>query len=118
MREERIPKKMVHTKMEGKRTWGRSTTGKIDHIRNDLEIRGKNWEKIQENRKWENRDAGHHWKRLKDDDDVIFGDLGKGTWAAWSSRKKYIHLSRQALGFPAKDIILNVDNYRFNIIFK
>ena len=26
-------------------------------IRKDVELRGENWEKMQENRKWENRDG-------------------------------------------------------------
>jgi hypothetical protein len=29
----------------------------IDQIRKDLEMRGKNWEEVQKNRKWENRDG-------------------------------------------------------------
>ena len=56
MREERIPKNMLHTKMEGKRPRGRRKTTWIDQIRKDIEMRGENWEQIQENRKWEHRD--------------------------------------------------------------
>ena len=55
MQEERIPKKMLHIKMEGKRPRGR--TRQIDQIRKDIEMRGRNWEEIQENRKWVNRDS-------------------------------------------------------------
>ena len=61
MREERIPKKMLHTKMEGKRPRGRPRTRRIPKIRKDIDMRGENWQEIQENRKWENRDG---WKFL------------------------------------------------------
>ena len=46
---------MLHKK-EGKRARGRLKTRCIDIIRKDLEIKGAIWEKIQENRKWENND--------------------------------------------------------------
>ena len=56
MIEERILKKMLHTKMEGKQPRGRLRTSRIDQIRKDIEVRRENKEEIQENRKWENRD--------------------------------------------------------------
>ena len=43
--------------MEGNRPWGKLRTRWIDPIRKDIEMRGKNWEEIQENKKWENRDG-------------------------------------------------------------
>jgi hypothetical protein len=43
--------------VEGKRSRGRPRTRWIDQIRKDIEMRGENWEAIQENRKWENRDS-------------------------------------------------------------
>jgi hypothetical protein len=52
MKEERIPKKTLHTKMEGIKPRGRSKTRWIDQIRKDIEMRGENWEVIQESRKW------------------------------------------------------------------
>ena len=55
MREERIPRKKLHRKMEGKRPRSRPRTRWIDRIRKDIEMRGENWEEMQENRKWENR---------------------------------------------------------------
>ena len=42
MQEERIPKKMLHIKMEGKRPRGRPRTRWIDQIRTDIEMRGEN----------------------------------------------------------------------------
>ena len=54
-RDERIPKKILHTQMEGKRPTGSSRIRWIDQIRKDMEIRGENWEEIQDNRKWKNR---------------------------------------------------------------
>ena len=56
MGEERIYKKMLHTKMEGKRPLGRPGTRWIDQIRKDIEMRGETWKEIQEIRKWENKD--------------------------------------------------------------
>ena len=50
MREKKIPKQILHTKMEGKRPRERSRSRGIDHIRKDIEMRGENWEEIQENR--------------------------------------------------------------------
>ena len=41
MREERIPKKMLHTKMEAKRPRGRPTIRWVE----DIDMRRKNWEK-------------------------------------------------------------------------
>ena len=58
-REERIPKKKLPTKMESDQQ--RSRTRWIDKIRRDIELRGENWEEIQENRKWENRSG---WRLL------------------------------------------------------
>ena len=55
LREERIPKKMLQTKMEGKRPRGRPRTRWMDLIRKDIKIRDENWKEMQENRKWENR---------------------------------------------------------------
>ena len=60
MREERIFKKMLHIKME--ETQGRIPRSRwIDQIRKDIEMRAENWEDIQENRKWENREG---WRFL------------------------------------------------------
>ena len=56
MGEERIAKKMLHTKMGGKRPRRRPRTRWIDQIRMDLEMRGESWKEIQENKKWEIRD--------------------------------------------------------------
>ena len=57
MSEDRIPKKMLHTKKGGK-----TTTNKwIDQIRNDIEMRGGLLEEIQEYSNWENRDG---WRFL------------------------------------------------------
>ena len=50
MREERLPKKMLQIKMEGKWPRGRSKTRWIDQIRKNIKMRGENWKKIQENR--------------------------------------------------------------------
>ena len=61
MEEERIPQKMLHTKMERKQPRGKPKTRWIDQIRKDIEMRGENWEEIQENRNWENRDG---WRFL------------------------------------------------------
>ena len=47
--------------MEGKQPRGIARTRWIDQIRKDIELRGKKWDKIQENRKWENRDG---WRFL------------------------------------------------------
>ena len=47
--------------MEGKQPRGRIRTRWIDQIRKDIEKRRENWEVIQENRKWENRD---NWRIL------------------------------------------------------
>ena len=57
LKEERISKKMLHTKIEGKQSRGRPRTRWIDQIRKDLEIRGENWKETQEN--MENR---HLWR--------------------------------------------------------
>ena len=60
IREERIdvPKKMLHTKMEGIRPRGRPRTRWIDQIKKDIEMGGANLEEIQKKYlKWENRDA-------------------------------------------------------------
>ena len=61
MGEDRLSKKMLHTKMEEKQPRGRPRTRWIDQIRKDIEKRRENWEVIQENRKWENRD---NWRIL------------------------------------------------------
>ena len=47
MREERIPKKMLHTKMEEKQPRGRPRTRWLDQIRKDIELRGENWEEYK-----------------------------------------------------------------------
>ena len=60
MGEKRIIKKMLHTKMEGKRPTGRPKTRWIDKIRKDIEMRGENWEEIEEKRT-KNRDG---WRFL------------------------------------------------------
>ena len=51
-------RKMLHTKMEGKRPRRRLRTRWKDKIRKDIEMREDNWE---ENKKWENRDG---WRFL------------------------------------------------------
>ena len=53
---------------------GKPRTGFIEQIRNDVEMKGENWEEIQENRKWENKDSSvivvlYLWERLKNVDD-------------------------------------------------
>ena len=57
MGKERIPKKMLHIKIKGNRPREKPRTIWIDQIRKDIQMRGENWEEIQENRKWENRDG-------------------------------------------------------------
>jgi hypothetical protein len=47
--EERIPKKMLHTKMKGKQPRERPRSRWIDQIRKDIEIRRGKWEEIKEN---------------------------------------------------------------------
>ena len=42
MEEERIPKKVLHTKMEGKQPRERPRTRWKDQIRKDIELRGGN----------------------------------------------------------------------------
>ena len=49
MREERIPKKMLHKTLENDQ--------EEDQIRKDIKMGGENWEEIQEKRKWENQDG-------------------------------------------------------------
>ena len=53
MGEERMPKKMLHTKQ---RENGHEVDPEpwIDQIRKDIEMRKKNWQETQENKKWEN----------------------------------------------------------------
>ena len=56
MREDRMPRKMLHTKLDEKRPRGKPRIRYILQIRKVIEIRGGNWEKkVQENRKWGNR---------------------------------------------------------------
>jgi hypothetical protein len=43
--------------MDGKLPRGRPKTKWIDRIKKDVEMRGENWEEIQDNSKWENRDG-------------------------------------------------------------
>ena len=70
MEEERIPTKLLHTKMERKRP--RKTHDKwIDQIRKNLEIRGENQEEMQENRMWENRGG---WRFFYNIRQHIFGN--------------------------------------------
>ena len=45
IREERIPKKMLHTKMKRKQLRERSRTRRMDYIRKDIELEGKIGEK-------------------------------------------------------------------------
>ena len=52
---------MVHTKIEGKMPRRKPRTRWIDQIRKDKKMREKNWEEIEENRKWENVDG---WRFL------------------------------------------------------
>ena len=54
---ERIPKKMLYTKIKGKRQRERSKPRWIDQIRNIIKTRGENCEAIKKNSKWENRDS-------------------------------------------------------------
>ena len=61
MRVDMRPKKMLHTKVEVKRSRGRPRTTRMDQIRKGIEMRWENWEITQENRKWENRDG---WRFL------------------------------------------------------
>ena len=77
-----IPKKMQSTKMEGKRPRGRYRTRWIDQIRKDIEIRGENWEQIQENRKWENKDG---WRFLYSTPSI---SLEMNCVCTWCSRKE------------------------------
>ena len=46
---------MLHRKIEGKLPRGRPRTRWLDQIRKDIEMRGENWEEIQESRKLENK---------------------------------------------------------------
>ena len=41
-------RKILHTKMEQKGPRGRPQTRLTDQIRKDIEMRGRNWEEIQE----------------------------------------------------------------------
>ena len=59
--ERQIPKEMLYTKMEGKLPRGKPQTRWTDEIRKYIQMRGENWEEIQENRKLENRDG---WRFL------------------------------------------------------
>jgi hypothetical protein len=45
----------------GKTTMRHTQNGKDRLIKRNIEIRGGNWNEIQENRKWENRDS---WRFL------------------------------------------------------
>ena len=40
---ERIPKKMLHTKMEGKEPKGKPRSRWINQIRKDIDMREENW---------------------------------------------------------------------------
>jgi hypothetical protein len=55
MGKERIPKKLLHTRMEEKQSRGRPNG--YTKIKKYIEMRGENGEEIQENRKWEKRDG-------------------------------------------------------------
>ena len=57
MGDERMPKRMLHIKMKWIRPRGRPPNQMYRPFRKDIEMRGGNWEGIQENRKWENRDG-------------------------------------------------------------
>ena len=46
MGEERIPKKILHKKMEGKSPRGKPRTRWINQIIKAIEMRGENWEEI------------------------------------------------------------------------
>ena len=77
MREERIPKKMLHTKMEGNRPGGRPRTRWIDQIRMDIGTREENWEEIQQVQEDFSGDFSvivnqYIWKWLKNDDEENF----------------------------------------------
>ena len=61
MKEERILTKILYTKVEGKRPKERPRTSWIDQIRKDIEMRVKDWEEIQGNRKWVNSEG---WRFL------------------------------------------------------
>ena len=43
--------------MERKRPRERPRTRWTDQIRKNIELRGEDWEEMQENRKWENREG-------------------------------------------------------------
>ena len=58
MGEERIPEKMLNTTMDEK---DKLRTRWLDQIIKDVEMRGGNWEEIQESRMWEKRDG---WRFL------------------------------------------------------
>ena len=50
MTEERMPKNMLHTQMEGKLPRGRPRIRRIVQVRKVIEIKGSKWEEIQENK--------------------------------------------------------------------
>ena len=58
---ERIPKKMLHTKVEGKRPRGRPKSRWIDHIRKYTEMKGEKLGRNTKNRKWESTEG---WRFL------------------------------------------------------
>ena len=62
MREERAPKKMLNTQMEGKRPTRRPRTTFIDQVRKDIQMRVITEVAMYENRQWENRDV---WRFLR-----------------------------------------------------
>ena len=80
-RNQRIPMKILHTKMEGKRVRGKPRTRWIDQIRKDIEMRVENWgKKYKKTGSVTVETAGnfcviidrYFWKGLKngDDDDI------------------------------------------------
>ena len=77
--EDRIPKKMLNTKMEGKRLRGQSRNRLKYRIRKDIEIKEGNGKKHQKIGRERREVTGklsiglivdpYHWKRLKNDGD-------------------------------------------------
>jgi hypothetical protein len=61
MTDDRIPKKMLETKLRGRRPRGRQRTRWMDQVKRDMEKGGKKWTQVQQDREWEDRDR---WRFL------------------------------------------------------